>query len=51
MQLTWIRTAVSPGLAPDAVKEGFFTEDDARVLGEEQEEFKFLIGQAHFPPL
>ena len=37
--------------APDAVKEGFLAKDDARVLSEEQEQFKFLIGQAHFLPL
>lgn len=37
--------------APDAVEEGFLAEDDARILGKEQEELEFLIGQGHFFPL
>lgn len=37
--------------APDAIEEGFLAEDDVRILGKEQEEFKFLIRQGHFLPL
>ena len=37
--------------APDAVEEGLLAEDDARILGKEQEELEFLIGQGHFFPL